>query len=55
MLIGSGYELNPEPGTLDKHTWEHSVLPLMGRLFGIYEENIPPPGEIIAGAINKKQ
>lgn len=43
--------LYPEPSTLDKYTWERSVLPLMGRLFGIYEDNVPR-SEIIEGAIN---
>lgn len=43
--------LYPEPSTLDKYTWERSVLPLMGRLFGIYEDNVPRR-EIIDGAIN---
>jgi hypothetical protein len=45
--------LYPEPNTLDKNTWERSVLPLMGRLFGIYEETVPR-SEIIKGAINQK-
>lgn len=45
--------LYPEPNTLDKYTWERSVLPLMGRLFGIYEENVPR-SEIIKGALNPK-
>lgn len=44
--------LYPEPSLLDKHTWQRSVLPLMGRLFGIYEDNIPR-SEIMAGAIDK--
>lgn len=44
--------LYPEPGTLDKHTWERSVLPLMGRRFGIYEENVPR-STILEGAIDK--
>ena len=41
----------PEPSTLDRYTWERSVLPLTGRLFGIYEDNITRR-EIIDGAIN---
>ena len=45
--------LYPAPNTLDKNTWERSVLPLMGRLFGIYEKNVPR-SKIIEGAINKK-
>jgi DNA-directed RNA polymerase subunit H (RpoH/RPB5) len=45
--------LYPDPSTLDKDTWYRSVLPLMGRLFGIYEELVPR-SEIIEGAINKK-
>src|SRR5690554_1900312 len=45
--------LYPEPHTLDKNTWQRSVLPLMGRLFGIYEENVSR-SEIIKGAINQK-
>lgn len=43
--------LYPEPSTLDKNTWERSVLPLMGRIFGIYEGNVSRR-EIINGAIN---
>jgi hypothetical protein len=45
--------LYPEPSSLDKHTWERSVLPLMGRFMGIYEDIVPRIG-IIKGAINKK-
>ena len=44
--------LYPEPSMLDKHTWQRSVLPLMGRLFGIYEDNVPR-SEILDGAIDK--
>jgi len=44
--------LYPEPSRLDKHTWERSVLPLMGRLFGIYEKEVPR-SEILKGAIDK--
>lgn len=44
--------LYPEPKALDKNTWERSVLPLMGRLFGIYEENVPR-SEVIKGALNQ--
>lgn len=43
--------LYPDPKSLDKHTWERSVLPLMGRLFGIYEEHVPR-SEVIQGALN---
>lgn len=45
--------LYPEPNALDKNTWERSVLPLMGRLFGIYEEQVPR-SVIIKGAIDQK-
>jgi hypothetical protein len=45
--------LYPEPKALDKNTWERSVLPLMGRLFGIYEHNVPR-SEVIKGALNQK-
>ncbi|HLT07607.1 MAG TPA: VCBS repeat-containing protein [Cyclobacteriaceae bacterium] len=45
--------LYPEPRSLDKYTWERSVLPLMGRLFGIYEESVPR-SEVIKGALNPK-
>ncbi|HSI75500.1 MAG TPA: VCBS repeat-containing protein [Lunatimonas sp.] len=44
--------LYPEPELLDKKTWERSVLPLMGRLFGIYEESVPRE-EILRGAIDR--
>jgi len=44
--------LYPEPSTLDKTTWERSILPLMGRLFGIYEENVPR-SQVIEGAIDR--
>lgn len=46
--------LYPEPELLDKKTWERSVLPLMGRLFGIYEESVPRE-EILRGAIDRKK
>ncbi|MEX2511913.1 MAG: VCBS repeat-containing protein [Cyclobacteriaceae bacterium] len=45
--------LYPQPSELDKKTWERSVLPLMGRLFGIYEAEVPR-SEILKGAINRK-
>jgi hypothetical protein len=45
--------LFPEPETLDKKTWERSVLPLMGRLFGIYEENADR-NRVLEGAINRE-
>ncbi|EPR65557.1 FG-GAP repeat domain-containing protein [Cyclobacterium qasimii] len=45
--------LYPDPSELDKKTWERSVLPLMGRLFGIYEAEVPRI-KILEGAINKK-
>ena len=45
--------LYPDPSELDKKTWERSVLPLMGRLFGIYEAEVPR-SKILEGAINKK-
>lgn len=44
--------LYPEPALLDKNTWERSVLPLMGRRLGIYEENVPR-SNILDGAIDK--
>jgi hypothetical protein len=44
--------LYPEPSLLDKQTWERSVLPLMGRLFGIYEREVPR-SEILKGAIDQ--
>lgn len=44
--------LYPDPSVLDKDTWERSVLPLMGRLFGIYESHTNR-NEIINGAINQ--
>jgi hypothetical protein len=53
LMYCQSCHLYPEPATLDKHTWERSVLPLMGRLFGVYEENVPR-SEILSGAINKK-
>lgn len=43
--------LYTEPSTLDKHTWQRSLLPLMGRLFGIYEDHTNRE-EIINGAVN---
>ena len=43
--------LYPDPSLLDKATWERSVLPLMGRLFGIYEKEVPR-SEILKGAID---
>lgn len=46
--------LYPEPETLDKYTWERSVLPLMGRMFGIYEDLVPR-SKVLEGAINKKE
>ena len=45
--------LYPEPSELDKKTWERSVLPLMGRLFGVYESEVPR-SKILEGAINRK-
>ncbi|WP_339925709.1 VCBS repeat-containing protein [uncultured Cyclobacterium sp.] len=45
--------LYPKPSELDKNTWERSVLPLMGRLFGIYELEVPR-SKILEGAIDKK-
>lgn len=45
--------LYPEPSALDKNTWERSVLPLMGRLFGIYEENADR-NRVLEGAINRE-
>ena len=45
--------LYPGPDILDKHTWERSVLPLMGRLFGVYESNVPR-SKILEGAIDKQ-
>jgi hypothetical protein len=45
--------LYPEPSILDRDTWDRSVLPLMGRRLGIYEE-IVPRERILEGAINKK-
>lgn len=45
--------LYPEPSELDTKTWERSVLPLMGRLFGIYEAEVPR-SKILEGAINRK-
>lgn len=45
--------LYPDPKSLDKNTWERSVLPLMGRRFGIYEENVPRD-EVIKGALNRQ-
>lgn len=44
--------LYPQPELLDKHTWQRSVLPLMGRFFGIYESNVPR-SKILDGAIDK--
>src|SRR5690606_26546360 len=44
--------LYPEPEILDKDTWERSVLPLMGRMFGIYEDLVPR-SKVIDGAIDK--
>ncbi len=46
--------LYPEPASLDKNTWERSVLPLMGRLFGIYEEAVARE-EILRGAIDRRK
>lgn len=43
--------LYPDPSLLDRPTWERSVLPLMGRLFGIYEKEVPR-SEILKGAID---
>src|SRR5690606_5594084 len=45
--------LYPEPDLLDKYTWERSVLPLMGRMFGIYEDLVPR-SKVLEGAVNKK-
>lgn len=45
--------LYPEPTILDRDTWDRSVLPLMGRRLGIYED-IVPRERILEGAINKK-
>lgn len=47
----SGCHLYPNPSDLDRQTWEHSVLPLMGRRFGIYEENTDVE-ELISGAVD---
>ena len=46
--------LYPEPSELDTKTWERSVLPLMGRLFGIYEAEVPR-SKILEGAINRQK
>jgi len=44
--------LYPDASVLDKHTWQRSVLPLMGRRFGIYEKEVPR-SKVLAGAIDR--
>lgn len=44
--------LYPDPSILDKNTWQRSVLPLMGRRFGIYEKEVPR-SKVLAGAIDE--
>jgi hypothetical protein len=42
----------PEPGLLDKRTWQQSVLPEMGRYYGIYQDSVTR-SDVMKGAINK--